>query len=242
MTTIVIAVLIVAVGAVVRGYSGFGASMFWVVSLTLLYPPSTVVPTVLALEVVASLSLLPAVWRQVEWRPMVWMLGATVVTTPFGIALLAWLPAESMRIVVAVAILAATLAMAVGATFGRRERVRTALGAGGVSGLVNGATGIGGPPAVLLYFSGAGDNAVGRATLIAYFLGTDAAGFAMMSGVGLVDREVLLHTAVCAPVALLGIAVGHALFERTDARGFRPVVLTTLGVLGVGVLLKGLMG
>ncbi|MGJ9413637.1 sulfite exporter TauE/SafE family protein [Aeromicrobium sp. CF4.19] len=242
MITIVAAAVVVAIGAVVRGYSGFGASMFWVIGLTLLYPPATVVPTVLALEVVASISLLPAVWRQVEWRSMSWMLGATVATTPIGIALLAWLPAEPMRVVVAVSILVATLAMAVGVSFGRRERVGTALGAGGISGVVNGSTGIGGPPAVLLYFSDRGDEAVGRATLIAYFLGTDAAGFAMMAGVGLVDREVLLHTAVCAPVALLGIALGHRLFERTSGRGFRPVVLATLAVLGVAVLVRAFVG
>jgi uncharacterized protein len=236
--TVAVAVAVVALGAVIRGYSGFGASMFWVVSLALLYPPATVVPTVLALEVIASIGLLPAVWRLVEWRAMAWMLAATVVTMPFGVALLARLPAEPMRIVVAVAILVATVAMAAGVTFGRRGSLGTALTAGSVSGVVNGATGIGGPPAVILYFSGRGDNAVGRATLIAYFLGTDSAGFAMMTLGGLVDRDVLLRTAICAPIALLGIALGHYLFHRTGGHGFRKVVLLTLAVLGSTMLAR----
>lgn len=38
MTVIVLASIAVLLGALVRGYTGFGASMFWVVSLSLVYP------------------------------------------------------------------------------------------------------------------------------------------------------------------------------------------------------------
>ena len=63
--TLLAAAVAVLLGALVRGYTGFGASMFWVASLALIYPPSGVVPTVLLLEVLASLVLVPSVWREV---------------------------------------------------------------------------------------------------------------------------------------------------------------------------------
>lgn len=240
MLLVVAAAVAVLAGALVRGYTGFGASMFWVASLSLIYPPAGVVPTVLALEVLASLTLLPAVVGKVHWRSMSWMLAATVLTMPLGVALLSVLPARPMRILVAVAILAGTLALASGVRLARSPGTRSALAAGSVSGIVNGSTGIGGPPAVLLYFSGTTEHQVGRATLIAYFLGTDAVGFAMMAGAGLVDHAVLLHAAIFAPLALAGIWLGQRGFARSSGARFRTVVLAVLGVLSVAMLLRAL--
>lgn len=233
---IALACTAVLVGALVRGYTGFGASMIWVASLSLIYPPASVVPTVLALEVLASVTLLPPVVRSVQWRSMRWMLLATVATMPLGIALLSALPAREMRIVVAVAVLAATLAVACGVSVTARPGRAAALAAGSVSGLMNGATGVGGPPAVLLYFSSAIPTAAARATLIAYFLATDAIGFALMAGYGLVDSVVLSHTLWLAPVALAGTAAGQHLFRRTGGSGFRATVLGLLALLSLAML------
>jgi uncharacterized protein len=233
-----LAAVAVLAGAVVRGYAGFGASMFWVASLSLIYAPAGVIPSVLALEVLASLVLLPAVAASVEWRSMSWMLAATLVTMPAGVLLLSTLPARPMRLVVAVAILVGTLATAWGADLAGGRGRRTALTAGAISGVVNGSTGVGGPPAVLLYFSPSTEAAVGRATLIAYFLATDSAGFGYMALGGLVDRTVLLHTALFAPVALVGITAGQWLFQRHGARGFRRVVISVLLLLSVAMLLR----
>ena len=231
----------VLAGALVRGYTGFGASMFWVASLSLIFPPSGVVPTVLALEVLASLTLLPSVVGRVQWRSMAWMLAATIMTMPLGVALLSVLPARPMRVLVAVAILLGTIALASGLRLARSPGARMALTAGAVSGVVNGSTGIGGPPAVLLYFSGTTEHQGGRATLIAYFLGTDSIGFAMMSGAGLVDHRVVLHAAVFAPLALAGIWVGQRSFRRSSGQNFRGVVLTVLAVLSVAMLVRALL-
>jgi uncharacterized membrane protein YfcA len=228
----------VLVGALVRGYAGFGASMFWVASLSLLYTPAAVIPTVLALEVLASTVLLPAVRGQVQWRSMAWMLGATVVTMPVGILLLSVLPAREMRIVVALAVMAGTVALACGLHLASEPGRKVALVAGSVSGVVNGSTGIGGPPAVLLYFSGVTAHDVGRATLIAYFLGTDAIGFVMMAFAGLVDGQVLWRTALFAPLALAGIAAGQFVFMRTGGRGFRRIVLAVLMALSLLMLAR----
>jgi uncharacterized protein len=236
--TLLAAAVAVLLGALVRGYTGFGASMFWVASLALIYPPSGVVPTVLLMEVLASLVLVPSVWREVDWLRMRWMLLACVLTMPLGVALLQVLPARPMRVVVALVILLGTLAMAGGVRTTGRTGTRTALAAGSVSGVVNGSTGLGGPPAVLLYFSGSESNAVGRATLIAYFLGTDAAGFAMMAGSGLVDGQVLAHSALFAPLTLVGITVGQRTFRRTDGRSFRAVVVVVLLFLSVATLVR----
>ena len=96
------------------------------------------------------------------------------------------------------------------------------------------------PPAVLLYFSSATPTADGRATLIAYFLATDAIGFALMAAHGLVDSMVLSHTLWFAPVAIGGIAVGQHVFGRTGGTGFKTTVLSVLIVLSLAMLGRAL--
>lgn len=238
---LIAAVIAVLIGAVVRGFSGFGSSMFWVLSLSLLYPPSSVVPSVLAMEVLASLLLLPAIAGKVEWQTMRWMFAATVMTMPLGVLLLALLPAQSMRLVVAVAILVATTAMAFGIDIAGTPGVRTALRAGSVSGLINGSTGIGGPPAVLMYFSQKTPTQAGRATLIAYFLGADTIGFIYMAAYGLVDGQVLVHTGALSPIALIGLLLGHQGFRRYGDVGFRTAMLVILFLLSFVMLARALV-
>ena len=233
-----LASIAVLAGGVLRGYAGFGASMFWVASLSLIYAPAEVVPTVLALEVVASLMLLPGAAPHVEWRSMSWMLSSTLLTMPAGVLLLTVVPERPMRVVVALVILLATLATARGVDLAGGGGRRAELVAGAVSGVVNGSTGIGGPPAVLFYFSASRAVTGGRATLVAYFLAMDGAGLALMAVAGLVDWSVLVHAAVFTPLAIVGVAVGKRLFTRHGERGFRKMIVLILLTLSVAILLR----
>jgi len=88
----------VVAGGFVKGYSGFGASMMWVGSLSLILPPQRVVPMVLLWEVASSIQLLPEMWRKIEWRSLGWLFLGACVATPVGAYLLGSLPADTMRI------------------------------------------------------------------------------------------------------------------------------------------------
>ncbi len=50
---------VVVAGGVVRGFGGFGGAMVWVAGLVVLLPPTSVIPTVFVVEVVASAAMLP---------------------------------------------------------------------------------------------------------------------------------------------------------------------------------------
>ena len=99
--SIAFAVAAVFCGAFVRGYTGFGSSMIWVSSLSLVFPPILVIPAVFLLEIAVGANLLPKVWREVEWRSLRWLLAGAVVATPAGLYLLAALPAAPVRIAIA---------------------------------------------------------------------------------------------------------------------------------------------
>lgn len=225
---------------IVRGLTGFGASMIGIGSLSLVLPPAQVVPAFLALELLTTAHLLPGVWRQVDWRSLRWVIAGCLVATPLGLQLLVGLDASVMRLLVSLCLLGIACFMLFGPT--RQLAARPppgplgALVVGAVSGWLNGAAGIGGPPAIVFYFASAGA-AVSRATLIAYFLITDVYALAWAGGTGLLAHTGWPLVVVALPFSLLGITLGQRLYRGLDEARLRRVIWTLLAVLGaLGVM------
>jgi uncharacterized protein len=231
-------VIAVLAGAYVRGYSGFGSALLWVSSLSFILPPVQVIPTVFMLDVVASVQLLPKVWKQAHWRSLRWLLLGTLMATPPGIYLLATSPATSIRIAIYTVILATTILLWHGLKLRRIPGGGPTLLTGLVSGLLNGATGIAGPPAILLYLSSPASVAVARASIIAFLSGTHASGIILAAGYGLITGDVLIRMLLLLPVVFAGITLGNRRFLRTEPETFRRFVLLFLGALAVVGLVR----
>jgi uncharacterized membrane protein YfcA len=231
-------VLAVAVGAFVKGYSGFGASMLWATSLSLVLPPLEVVPMVLMFEVASSLHLLPQVWRQVEWRSLTLLLAGTWAATPVGIYALAVLPADPIRVFLAFTVLVAAILIwrgfALQAVPGRAATVLIGM----MAGVLNGSVAVVGPPVILFYFSTPIGVTVGRASIVTYFLGTDSVGTAMFATQGLLSEAVLWRTAVLLPVLVLGVQLGSRRFLQAEPASFRRFALGLLMALAVGLFAR----
>ena len=138
--------LAVLVGAFIKGYTGFGASMVSVTSLSLVLPPLQVVPMVLMFEVATSIGLLRHVWREVEWRSLWLLLAGTCVATPAGIYALAALPADALRIALALVVLVAAILIWRGFALKRTPGRTATVGVGLLAGFLNGSMAIVGPP------------------------------------------------------------------------------------------------
>jgi uncharacterized membrane protein YfcA len=236
----VLVLTVIVLGGVVRGFGGFGASMVWVVGLSLVLPPSSAIPTAFVLEVLASVQLLPSVWREVHWRSLRWLLVGAVMGTPVGTWLLTVIPVDPMRILLACAVLVAAVAMASKFRAAALPGPAATTAVGGVSGVLNGAFAMGGPPAILMYFSSPQAVAAGRASLIVYFLGTDMWATATAGAGGLLTGPLIGQIAVLFPVSLVGVAVGSWLFKRTSSVDSQRYALWLLATLSGAVLAQAL--
>jgi uncharacterized membrane protein YfcA len=213
--------------------------MIGIGGLTLVLPPVQVVPAFFALELLTTVNLLPGVWRRIDWRSLRWVIAGCAVTTPVGLTLLAHLDPNPMRLVVSGCL--ATMALLMRSGVAQRFTPRStpgplgALAAGGASGLLNGAAGIPGPPAIVFYFATTGTS-VSRASLVAFFLFTDGYGLAWAGGAGLLAGVGWKLIVVALPFSLAGIWIGQRLFIRLDEARLRRLIwalLALLGALGV---------
>jgi hypothetical protein len=227
--------------AIVRGYSGFGFSLLSITALSLLISPAEVVPAIFLLEIVASVHLLPGIWRDVHWESVWPLIVGCLIATPLGVWLLANVPAAPMQVALAVFVLVATALLYKGFALKTMPGRLASMAAGAASGLANGAFGIGGPPVILLYFASPAGNIAGRASLIAYFLATDVIGLAFMSREGLVTWNSALLALLFVPALVAGVWLGARSFKTARPDVFRQYVLLLLAVLALMTGVQGLM-
>jgi uncharacterized protein len=234
--------VVVFLAGIVRGYSGFGFSALVTLSLSLFLPPSMVVPMLMLMEIIASIHMMPTVWRHVDRTTLALLMGGSLVSVPAGAYLLANLPDAQLRLVISAMVLATTILLWRGYRFPLRGRKRLALGTGLASGMMTGAAGSGGLIVAVMFLSISAEMAIVRATLVAYvmFQSTYMAGVAGVYG--LINLQTLIAAAVLTIPMFAGIAVGHRTFVASAQATYRRFVLITLMVLSVAGIVRALMG
>jgi len=237
---LVLALAVILVGAMVRGFTGFGASLIWVSGLTFVMDPDEAVPVIFCLEVLVSAQLLPAARAQVDWLVVRRLLVGVVVGMPLGASLLLLAEPDPMRIVVSVAVLVSALALGFGLTIPIGSGRRATIATGVASGALNGAVATGGPPVIVFFLGSATGMSVSRASLIAFFGVTDIIGIGIVAVTGLLDGTALLRVLVFTPVMLLGAAVGARGFGGATESTVRRGALLVLGLLAVAGIITAL--
>jgi uncharacterized protein len=235
-----IASTFIFLAAIVRGYSGFGFSLLAITSLSLLLEPAEIVPSIFMLEIAASLHLLPGIWRDVHWRSLIPLIVGCLVATPFGVMLLASVPPAPMQLALAVFVLIATYLLWRGFTLKRIPGTAGATMAGAAAGLGNGAFGIAGPPVILLYFSSPAGHQLGRASLIAFFLGTDLIGLPLLAREGLVTKDAFYRAVIFLLPLIAGVWIGARSFKTADPARFRKLILVLLAFLAILIGIKAI--
>jgi uncharacterized protein len=233
-----IAVALVAFAGMLRGFSGFGSAMVLAPTLAALYPLTEAVPLVILLEIALSFQLLPAATRHVVWREIAILSAAALPGLALGAWLLAVAPQQTLRIAISVLIIA-FLALVLMRVRRTGRKTPQGLAASGIlSGVANGASGVGGPPVVLYYLAGDDSSAAVRATVIWYFFIIDAMSAAIYTGQGFVTQSVLALTVLCVPAAVAGVWLGSRLFDKASEQTYRRVAY---GIIAAAALLGPLV-
>lgn len=234
---LVLSSALIFLAAVVRGFSGFGFSLLAITAISLFMPAKEIVPSIFLLEVAASLNLIPSIWRDIDWRGIAFLLIGYVVALPFGVWALANVPAPPMQVALGIFVIGTAIMMLRGFRLQKTPGKLATTATGAASGILNGAFGTGGPPVVLFYFSTPAAAAVGRASVIAFFLSTDTLGLAELARNGLVTQQSFVQFVAWLPALLVGVYVGTKGFKHMDPAKFRLAVLwilIALAVVGLG--------
>jgi uncharacterized membrane protein YfcA len=236
LPTLIAAVTVLLAG-IVRGFSGFGSAMIMVPVLAVLYGPVKAVPIGLVLEMAVSVPLLPAAARLVDWLRIGLLLVAACAIVPVGIWLLHSLEAGIVRWILSGFVLSGVLLLATGFRYRGRPGIAPTVATGMLSGLMNGLSGMGGPPVVFFYLAGSSGAAASRASFIIFFAVVDLFALVFFALSDSFARDSVILTAVLAVPFILGGVIGARLFGKASERFYRNVALVILAAIAIGSLL-----
>jgi uncharacterized membrane protein YfcA len=225
-----------------RGFTGFGFALAAVPVLTLFVEPAAVVPAIPIVAMVAGAEQLPRAWKSANWHAIYRLLIGAVLGAPFGVFALTYFSANVMRIMIGLVLLLAVLALWRGYKFKQRPPTGAQVGIGVASGLLNGATAMGGPPVILFFLASPEGVAVGRASLLVYFFFISAWSIITQAVAGLLDLKVLVLALLMIPVMAVGNVLGDRLFNRAKAATYQRVALAFLLVIAILAIARAIVG
>lgn len=237
---LVYGISVVFVAGIVKGLTGFGFSLLTVPLLVVLFGPRTAIPVIIVLNAASNV---PMYLHSRRWSSLrrIWpLVVAGIISIPVGTYLLLVLNTAVLKLIVGAVICLFALAFLLGFRREIRREKGGFIGAGLISGILNGLISTGGPPAILfLANQGMGKDEF-RANLIAYFLFLNVATIPVHFAGGLLSMEIAGLAAVFVPALAGGAFLGTRLVEYIPEAAFRKAVLAVVMAAGLMVALSGL--
>jgi len=226
----------IAVAGLVRGFTGFGTALIFMPVATSVIDPALAILILVATGMAVWPVLLPGAWRLADRRDVAWMGAAALVAAPLGVAALGLVPEAALRWGVSVVAALTLAALVTGWRYAGRVGWPGLACVGAASGVLGGATGLGGPPAILFYLAGPSGVAQVRANTILFLCVLDVAILANLVAQTAIGGPALALGALLAVPYVATTLVGQALFRPGHARAYRALAYALIG----GAILTGL--
>ncbi|MCH2549802.1 MAG: sulfite exporter TauE/SafE family protein [Alphaproteobacteria bacterium] len=237
-TDIVYACITLFISGLIRGFSGFGSAMVNAPILSLLWGPTVGIPVAALIELVPAIQLTPKAIPNANWR-LVWLMGIpALILIPLGSWLLTTLPADFIRRFVALIVLMLVITLWSGWRYKGKRTTSSTILVGSCSGLLSGATGMGGPPVILYLMAGKESAKELRAILVCYFTIILVGLMISFGFLGLFSQSVIWQTIFLVLPFLIGIFIGALLFPLAAEKTYRNISLLFLVISSLYVLVN----
>lgn len=234
-----VAYLVTALAGLARGFTGFGAALILVPGLSLVMAPTQAVVILFLLGVYNAFQMVPDAVRRARWVDIGPMSIAAVIAVPVGTAAMVWLDPSLLRRLIGGVVVGVAALMLSGWSYAGRRSLPANVAIGGACGVMQGMTGIGGPP-VIFYLLSSGDRPVAenRAGFIALFAAMQVSGVPSVWFSGLLNWEAFWLSLALAPVYTLATGLGAKLFNPGQERLYKRITLAFLLTMGAAALLR----
>lgn len=231
-------IIIILLASIVRGAIGFGFSALVVASSSFWLPPVAVIAMVVILEIIASLAMLPGIRGDINYRLLTPLTLGTIPSLLAGVTLLTIIEPFYLQLIMGTYLCTIALVSLLDIKLKSDPNVFRLSIVGVVSGFYNGLAGIGGI-FIATFLNSSQITVKGiRATMVVYFLMSEAIFLLGAYLNNVYSREIILTAVVAIIPMIIGIQIGTHLFKHLSERVLRRSVLMALVVISVIGLLK----
>ena len=218
---VLIGAVIVGVAGLMRGFTGTGSALITAPLFSLLFGPQAAIGMVALLEIGIAIQLMPAAVHLTPWRVIAPMTIVGTLFVPFGAWALIIVDAEIMKRTIALVVLVSSLVLLSGYQYPGQPTARNSVPIGTLSGLLNGATAMGGPPVPLYILAAPWKMEVARAALISHACLIMVPTFISLTVGGVVCWCMIGRALLLLPIYVITTWIGSRAFRTANESAFR---------------------
>ena len=227
--------IICIVGAIVQGMSGFGYALTVMLFLPLVIPLELASLVVSMQNIIASGYSMYRYRRHIEYKTAAVPVIASVVLTPLGVYILLFSDQAVLKEILGYTILLLSIITYINSKKAIKVNptIKNGVAAGGLSGILGGMFGTGGPPLVIYYLYGVPEKESYKATLDFSFFVRAVISVILHGFHGNVNVQTMGYATSGGLGTLLGTLVGLAIFERINQATLKSMISMIMVALGL---------
>jgi len=233
-------VLVILFSGFIRGFLGFGSGLITIPILSYLYSPIFAMVFNIAIEIPATIYLTYVGAKSCKFKEISPMFFAMMLTIPIGTIFLVSVNEQLIKIIMSILVIFFVLLIASGWKLKATVTKYVLTISGVISGLMQGATGMGGPPYATVLLSKGDSNNVTRGNILIMSTGIVISAIISLYMFNLFTKELLLTGLITSPIYILATYTGTKFFDLSGNRYYRNISLFSLGLIGVLTLIKAI--
>ena len=230
-------VIVVVLSGFLRGFIGFGSGLLMIPILSYFFSPIFAMVFNIVIEIPATIYLTFVGAKKCNFKEISPMMFTMMLTIPFGTVFLVSIDEQVIKILMSILLIFFVILIAIGWRI-KATITRYVLVLGGIiSGLMQGATGMGGPPYVTVLLSKNDSDEVARANILVITSGLVISAIISLYYFGLFTKNIFLTGIVTAPIYVFSTYLGSKFFNHSGNKYFRNSSLIALGIVGIATLI-----
>jgi uncharacterized membrane protein YfcA len=240
MLEFIIAFIIIVFASMIQGISGFGFSLLAVPLLAIVMSLDLIVPILVIFSLLLNIIVFTKVKGHINKKQILILVVFGLSSIPIGITALKGINEDYIKLVVGIIIVVSAIAMQLNYKIKFKSQNLAYALTGFLSGVLNGASSLSGPPVILMLSNEGVDKAAFRKTLATYFLVLNLFSIPMFAMSGVIDGLVIEHSLKLLPAMLIGTFTGVSIGNKIPESLFRKFSLLLIFIMGVLTIVSAL--
>lgn len=224
----------ILLASIIQGITGFGFALIAVPLLSFVIPElRNITPIIVIYSLLTNVIIVFKSRRYIDLKKIIPLIIFGIIATPIGTYILLYVNVSTLKIIIGSIITITAFAMLKNLKIKiNNEDISYGI-VGFLSGLLNGSTGLSGPPVVLFLTNQNTDKDVFRANLTFYGLATNIFAIILFIAEGIINTSVINFTMLYLPALIIGVFGGIIISAKINETLFKKLTIYLITCLGL---------
>ena len=230
---IVLASIIIFVSCLIQGITSFGFSLVAVPLLSVFLSLKLIVPLLVIFSFVLNSIILIKLKDYINFKEIYLLILSAVIATPIGANILINVNERILQLMVGIVVVFSAILFKTGFKIKLKNEKLAYFPVGILSGILNGAVSLSGPPVILFLTNQDKDKQVFRATLTSFFWILNIVTIFVFFNKGLINQNVIKNVFQLMPSLLIGSILGVKIGNKVKEDNFKNLTISLMTVMGI---------